>query len=79
MAVKTRAVLMIVHGFPRAGGAGVQRVLKFVKHLPERGRRSMGVTDMPETQAALDAALPGDTPNGAPMFLAGCRCLRSQS
>ena len=32
-----RRVLVVAYVFPPAGGAGVQRVTKFVKYLPEFG------------------------------------------
>lgn len=34
---RTRRVLVVAYVFPPAGGAGVQRVTKFVKYLPEFG------------------------------------------
>ena len=32
---KIRKVIFITHAFPPAGGGGVQRLVKFIKYLPE--------------------------------------------
>lgn len=37
MATETRRVLLVAYQFPPVGGAGVQRVAKFTKYLPEHG------------------------------------------
>jgi glycosyltransferase involved in cell wall biosynthesis len=37
MAKEARRVLLIAYAFPPVGGAGVQRVAKFTKYLPEHG------------------------------------------
>ena len=68
MADEAKTVLIIVHDFPPAGGAGVQRVLKFVKYLPEFGWRSVVATATPESYAVLDATLNADIPVGTPIF-----------
>jgi hypothetical protein len=43
-----RHALIITHGVPPAGGPGVQRVLKFVKHLPGFGWHPVVFTVKPE-------------------------------
>ncbi len=68
MAVRTKTVLVFVHDFPPAGGAGVQRVLKFVKYLPEFGWRSVVVTATPESYAVIDNTLTGDIPADTPIL-----------
>ena len=37
MATERRRVLLVAYQFPPVGGAGVQRVTKFTKYLPEYG------------------------------------------
>jgi glycosyltransferase involved in cell wall biosynthesis len=66
--VKAKTVLVLVHDFPPAGGAGVQRVLKFVKYLPEFGWRSVVVTATPESYTVIDDTLAGDIPAGTPIL-----------
>ncbi len=39
-----KTVLVIAYYWPPSGGAGVQRILKFVKYLPERGWRPVVLT-----------------------------------
>ena len=61
-----RNVLVIAYFFPPLGGAGVQRVLKFVKYLPENGYKPIVVTtrshDYPARDPSLQAEVPADTP-----------------
>lgn len=61
-------VLMIVHDFPPAGGAGVQRVLKFVKYLPEFGWRPVVITATAKSYTVLDAALLDDVPSDTSVY-----------
>ena len=68
MTVKTKTVLVFVHDFPPAGGAGVQRVLKFVKYLPEFGWRSVVITATPESYTVIDGTLAGDIPADTPIL-----------
>lgn len=65
---EARTVLVIVHDFPPAGGAGVQRVLKFVKYLPDFGWRPVVVTATPESYTTLDATLTADVPADTPVL-----------
>ena len=68
MTVKTKTVLVFVHDFPPAGGAGVQRVLKFVKYLPDFGWRSVVITATPESYTVIDGTLAGDIPADTPIL-----------
>ena len=68
MTAKTKTVLVLVHDFPPAGGAGVQRVLKFVKYLPEFGWRSVVVTATPESYGVIDNTLTSDIPADTPIL-----------
>ena len=68
MTAKTKTVLVLVHDFPPAGGAGVQRVLKFVKYLPEFGWRSVVVTATPESYGVIDNTLACDIPADTPIL-----------
>lgn len=70
MAVSTKTVLVIVHDFPPAGGAGVQRVLKFVKYLPDFGWQPVVITVTPESYATLDETLLADIPAEMPVLRA---------
>lgn len=63
-----KTLLLIVHDFPPAGGAGVQRALKFAKHLPEFGWRPVVITATPESYTTLDETLAADIPAGTPVY-----------
>lgn len=58
-----RGVLIISYYFPPSGGPGVQRVLKFVRYLPEFGYRPVVLT-VPEDAAfpVLDPSLLAEVP-----------------
>ncbi len=72
-----KTVLVIVHDFPPAGGAGVQRALKFVKYLPEFGWRAVVITATAEAYSVLDAGLLDDIPaNTAVYRTASCNSNR---
>ncbi len=63
-------VLYITYYWPPAGGAGVQRSLKFVKHLPEFGIEPTVIT-VDENRGAyplFDASLAAEIPAGVPVF-----------
>lgn len=53
---------MVSYAWPPAGGPGVQRVLKFVKYLPEHGFRPVVLTVEDGTFPALDPTLERDVP-----------------
>ena len=57
-----RKVLVITYYWPPAGGPGVQRVLKFVKYLPEFGWRPIVLTVKKGEFPALDETLLQDIP-----------------
>jgi glycosyltransferase involved in cell wall biosynthesis len=59
-----KSVLFIAYNFPPAGGAGVQRSLKFVKYLPQFGWQPVVVTTTPEAYPFLDKSLSADIPLG---------------
>lgn len=57
-------VLVLTYYFPPSGGPGVQRILKFVKYLPEAGWRPFVVTVEDGTYPAHDPSLAADVPDG---------------
>jgi hypothetical protein len=63
-----RYALIITHGFPPAGGPGVQRVLKFVKYLPGFGWHPVVLTVKPEAYEVRDETLMGEVPAGTPVY-----------
>ncbi len=60
-----KKVLIITYYWPPAGGAGVQRVLKFVKYLPEFGWKPYVLTVQHPDAPVYDESLAGDIPNEA--------------
>lgn len=64
----TRYALIVAHGFPPAGGPGVQRVLKFVKYLPEFGWQPVVLTVKPEAYEVRDETFLRDIPPDTPIF-----------
>lgn len=62
-----RRVLFIAYYFPPLGGGGVQRSVKFVKHLPSFGYDPLVVTGPAEVEglwSPADPSLAGDLPTG---------------
>jgi glycosyltransferase involved in cell wall biosynthesis len=60
-----RRVLVVAYYFPPLGGAGVQRTLKFVKHMTERGFLPEVLTVRPGcVRKNKDASLLKDVPSG---------------
>ncbi len=57
-----KKVLIITYYWPPAGGPGVQRITKFVKHLPEFGWQPIILTVMNPTSPAKDESLLKDIP-----------------
>lgn len=57
-----RRVLVLAYFFPPLGGAGVQRVLKFVKYLPQSGWTPTVVTTRSRWYPAQDPSLLSDVP-----------------
>ena len=55
-----KKVLIITYYWPPAGGPGVQRWLKFVKHLPEFGIEPIVLTVDPDFAVASDPAVDPD-------------------
>jgi glycosyltransferase involved in cell wall biosynthesis len=66
----SRNVLVIAYYFPPLGGAGVQRVLKFVKYLPENGYKPIVVTTRASDYAAKDPSLRAEVPADTPILRA---------
>ena len=60
-----KKVLIVTYYWPPAGGAGVQRVLKFVKYLPEFGWKPYVLTVQHPDAPVYDESLAGDIPNEA--------------
>jgi glycosyltransferase involved in cell wall biosynthesis len=56
-------VLVITYYWPPAGGPGVQRVLKFVKHLPEYGWEPCVLTVRDGEYPSLDPSLAAEVPD----------------
>ncbi|MDZ7372991.1 MAG: glycosyltransferase [candidate division KSB1 bacterium] len=56
------AALIVSYYFPPAGGSGVQRVLKFVKYLPEFGWRPIVLTARGADYPTLDPSLGAEVP-----------------
>jgi glycosyltransferase involved in cell wall biosynthesis len=64
----SRAVLFIAYDFPPAGGAGVQRSVKFAKYLPHFGWQPVVVTATPDSYPVLDNSLVTDVPPETPIY-----------
>ena len=65
---KRKKVLVITYYWPPAGGPGVQRVLKFVKYLPEFGWEPIILTVKNGEYPALDQSLKGDIPKSLKVY-----------
>ena len=61
-ATRMRRVLVVAYVFPPSGGAGVQRVTKFVKHLPEFGWDCSVLTVANPSVPVCDETLAEDVP-----------------
>jgi hypothetical protein len=59
----TKAVLIISYVFPPVGGAGVQRVTKFVKYLPDFGWQPVVLTVENPSVPLFDESLLADVPS----------------
>ena len=59
----TKTVLIISYFFPPVGGAGVQRVTKFVKYLPDFGWQPVVLTVENPSVPLFDESLLGDIPS----------------
>lgn len=62
MTIPVRRVLLIAHYFPPVGGAGVQRVAKFTKYLPEQGWDVSVLTVQNPSAPVLDPSLEEEIP-----------------
>lgn len=61
--MEERKVLVVAYYFPPMGLSGVQRILKFVKYLPEFGWKPVVLTDAPKQYYAYDETLLEDIVN----------------
>jgi len=59
-----RRVLFVAYQFPPVGGAGVQRIVKFSKYLPEHGWSVSVLTVSNPSVPLLDTSLCSDIPRG---------------
>src|SRR5436309_676692 len=57
-------VLFVAYQFPPVGGAGVQRITKFVKYLPYHGWRASVLTVANPSVPVMDDSLSADIPPG---------------
>lgn len=65
-----KKVLIVTYYWPPAGGAGVQRFLKFVKYFPDYGIDPVVLTCSNPTYPIQDATLAEDIPAGVPVHAA---------
>ncbi|WP_232066308.1 glycosyltransferase family 4 protein [Hymenobacter sp. BT18] len=72
-AARSLRLLVITYYWPPSGGAGVQRSLKFVKHLPQFGVEPTVITVDPAQAAypVLDDSLAADIPAGVRVIRTG--------
>jgi len=66
--VEKKKVLIITYYWPPAGGPGVQRVLKFVKYLPQFGWEPVVLTVENGEYPAIDFSLEKDIPEGIKVY-----------
>jgi glycosyltransferase involved in cell wall biosynthesis len=66
----TVRVLVISYSFPPVGGAGVQRVLKLVKYLPQSGVVPTVLTSREASVPTLDASLEHEVPESVEILRA---------
>jgi len=59
---KPRAVLLVSYFFPPVGGAGVQRIAKFVKYLPAQGWHPVVLTALNPSVPVYDEGLLAEIP-----------------
>lgn len=63
-----KRVLFVTYYWPPCGGAGVQRVLKFIKYLPEFDVEPVVLTVQNPTYSILDETLEDDIPGDLPVY-----------
>jgi Glycosyltransferase Family 4 len=63
-----KKVLIVIYYWPPAGGAGVQRALKFVKYLPQFGWEPVVLTVTNPDSPVDDASLLKDIPEGVKVY-----------
>ena len=65
---KTNRLLIVTYYWPPSGGAGVQRILKFTKYLPDFGIEPIVLTVKNPTYPIIDKSLEEEVPNGLKVF-----------
>jgi hypothetical protein len=65
---KRKKVLIITYYWPPAGGPGVQRVLKFVKYLPDFGWEPIVLTVRNGEYPAMDESLLSEVPDAVKVY-----------
>jgi glycosyltransferase involved in cell wall biosynthesis len=68
MNTPAKKVLIITYYFPPAGGAGVQRTLKFVKYLRDFGWEPVVLTARNADYPAYDSSLAAEIPEGVQVY-----------
>jgi hypothetical protein len=68
--MKPLRALIVSYVFPPVGGAGVQRVLKLVKYLPEHGVQPTVLTARDPSVPLQDMSLARDVPASLPVVRA---------
>ncbi|RQV99836.1 MAG: glycosyl transferase family 1, partial [Calditrichaeota bacterium] len=63
-----KKVLIITYYWPPAGGPGVQRILNFVKYLPENGWQPVVLTVKSGEYPEIDTTLLNEVPTEIPIF-----------
>ncbi|HEX9653125.1 MAG TPA: glycosyltransferase family 4 protein [bacterium] len=66
-----KKVLIVTYYFPPAGGAGVQRTLKFVKYLRDFGWEPVVLTARNADYPAYDPSLEAEIPEGVKVYRSG--------
>jgi hypothetical protein len=61
-------VLILSYYFPPAGGSAVQRVLKFVKYLPQFGWQPVVLTTREKDHVLSDRSLMGEVPDNVRIY-----------
>ena len=77
--MKDKRILMLINEFPPVGESGVQRPLKFLKHLARSGWDCLVVTPSQPTKTVLDRSLCREIPQSARIIRTPSWGLRGKS